>query len=141
MKAHVVLMILAAAAPQWALAQASSGKNDFLANYDTNRDGRVSRAEYDAKRGEDYRRTDADKNGTLTEAEYVAEYTARLEAQLAAMKAAQVAQAHSRFGALDGDKDGRMTEAEYGSAADFPFSRLDTNRDGTVDQKDTAQSF
>ena len=141
MKTHVVLLILAAVAPQWALAQAGSGKSDFLANYDTNRDGKVSRAEYDAKRAEDYRRTDADKNGTLSEAEYVAEYAARLEAQIAAMKAAQLAQAHSRFGGLDGDKDGRMTEAEYRGAADFPFNRLDTNRDGTVDEKDTAQGF
>ena len=140
MKLPAVLVLLAAA-PLTAWAQAGSGKGDFLANYDTNRDGKVSRAEYDAKRAEDYRRTDADKNGTLSEAEYVAEYAARLEAQLAAMRAAQVAQAHSRFGALDGDKDGRMTEAEYRSVADFPFSRLDTNRDGTVDEKDTAQSF
>ena len=135
------ILVLLAATPLTAWAQAGSGKSDFLANYDTNRDGKVSRAEYDAKRAEDYRRTDADKNGTLSEAEYVAEYAARLEAQLAAMRAAQVAQAHSRFGALDGDKDGRMTEAEYRIVADFPFSRLDTNRDGTVDEKDTAQSF
>ncbi|MFN3522550.1 MAG: hypothetical protein ACK4YQ_09895 [Phenylobacterium sp.] len=113
-------------------------KTEFLKTYDSNLDGAVDGEEYAAVRRGDFDRTDANKDGALTDAEYVAEYTTRLDAQLAEMRERQIKQAHVRFGVMDADKSARMTREEYEATAKRTFSRLDTNGDGRVDDKDTA---
>lgn len=115
-------------------------KLEFLQTYDVDLDGVVTQAEYMARRGEAFARTDTGGDGLLDEAEYVSEYAVRLDAELAAQRAAQIRQAHVRFGVMDGDRDGQMTRAEYEATAARTFQRLDTNGDGLVDDKDTAQS-
>ncbi|MBX3482660.1 hypothetical protein [Phenylobacterium sp.] len=138
------LAALIAAAPGLALAQEEPARGhskvEFMKAYDTDLDGKVSRAEYEAKRHADFVRTDTDRNGVVDEAEYVAEYAARLDAELAAMRKRQIDQARVRFGVIDADKDGRMREPEYDAVAARTFGRLDTNGDGVVDSADTAQS-
>ena len=115
-------------------------KTEFLKTYDTNLDGKVSKAEYDAKRQADYGRTDADKDGAVTEAEYVGEYTVRLDAELAATRKRSLDQAKVRFGVIDADKSGKMSAAEYAGVATKTFTALDTNGDGVVDDADTAKA-
>lgn len=144
MKASLLLISLLVLAPGPGLAQEGAArghsKAEFLKAYDTDLDGKVSRAEYDARRRADYGRTDADSDGAVNEAEYVAEYAARLEAELAATRQRQIEQARVRFGVIDKDGNGAMTPAEYEAIAARTFSRLDTDGDGTVDDADTAQS-
>lgn len=144
MKLHILALALLAAAPTMASAQEpvarGHSKTEFLKTYDTNLDGKVTKAEYDAKRGQDYGRTDADKDGAVTETEYVGEYAARLDAELAATRKRSLDQAKVRFGVIDADKSGRMTTAEYGAVATKTFASLDTNGDGVVDDADTAKS-
>jgi len=145
MKLHILALALLAAAPTLATAQEQPvarghSKTEFLKTYDTNLDGKVTKAEYDAKRQADYGRTDADKDGAVTEAEYVGEYAARLDADLAAQRKRGLDQAKVRFGVIDADKSGRMSPAEYNAIAARTFAGLDTNGDGVVDDKDTAQS-
>jgi hypothetical protein len=117
------------------------GKEEFLETYDANSDSVVSRAEFDAHRAEQFDRADADHNGALTEAEYVAEYQVRLDAELAAQREAQLRQAHVRFGVLDANHNAAMTTTEFGASGQRMFASLDTNHDGAVDERDTAEHY
>lgn len=116
-------------------------KAEFLKIYDTDLDGRVTGEEYAEKRLADFARTDADGNGQLSEAEYVAEYAERLEAELAALRRRQLDQAKVRHGVIDRDRDGAVTLTEFQSVAKRTFDQLDTNGDGVIDDRDTAAGY
>lgn len=133
----------AAAAPIDNAARGARGhdKAEFMENYDINSDSIVARAEFDARRGEHFSRADTNRDGALTEAEYVAEYQARLDAELAATRAAQLRQAHVRFGVLNTDRNATMSSAEFGASGQRMFARLDTNSDGAVDERDNAEHY
>ncbi|ROQ01420.1 EF hand domain-containing protein [Stella humosa] len=127
---------------------APHGGNAFIRDYDTNGDGQVTRAEFDAVRDVRFKATDANGDGTLDEAEYVGEYTVRLDAQLAASdltaekkteeRQRQVRQAHVRFGALDKNKDQRIDRAEYDTSGAAAFAEQDDDKDGVVTLADAA---
>lgn len=110
--------------------------NGMLELYDSNKDGVVDRAEFDAARAATFAATDADGNGSLTLAEYTAEFEQRLDQQRVRVRADAERQARVRFGALDTDKDGRMTFAEYQASGKRMFTRADSNGDGVVDARD-----
>ena len=119
----------------------------FIHDYDADHDGQVSRAEFDAGRVTRYKATDANKDGWVSEAEYVNEYSARLEQQLAASdrtedrkveeRQRQIRQTHVRFGVLDKDKDGKMSQAEYDASGARAFAEQDNDKDGIVTVADT----
>lgn len=136
--------VLAATIPA-AVAQAPNarghGKNEFVETYDANKDGKVSRAEYAGKRGENHKGLDLNRNGQVNEIEYINEYIFRLDKQLAEQRANQIRQAHVRFGVLDLNKDGVLSVEEFNESGDRMFSRLDTNSDGVIDGKDTAAGY
>ena len=117
------------------------GKDSFLEVNDANKDGKVTREEFNAARGETFKGLDLNKDGTVNELEYVAEYTVRLDQELAEQRARQIRQAHVRFGVLDIDKSGILAAAEFNESGDRMFSRLDNNGDGIVDAKDTAKGY
>ena len=114
----------------------------FIADYDLDKDGKVTPAEFKTVRGQRFAATDADKNGGLSETEYVGEYQTRLEAQLKAsdetaekkeeQRVRQIRQAHVRFGVLDKDKDGKISPAEYDASGDRAFAEQDGDGDGIV---------
>lgn len=110
--------------------------NGMLELYDGNKDGVVDRAEFDAARAASFAATDTDGSGTLSLAEYTAEFSGRLEQQRVRVRADAQRQAGVRFGALDTDKDGRMTFAEYQASGKRIFTRADSNGDGVVDARD-----
>ncbi|MGK2909955.1 MAG: hypothetical protein ACSLE1_09205 [Sphingobium sp.] len=120
----------------------------FIHDYDSNKDGQVSRAEFDAARADRFRATDANSDGWVSEDEYVGEYSGRLEQQLAASdlpeekkvedRQRQIRQAHVRFGVLDKDKNAKMVEAEYNASGARAFVEQDNDKDGTVTQVDAA---
>jgi len=119
------------------------GHAAFMGSYDVNRDGVVTRDEYDTVRKQRYMAADANGDGWLSEAEYVAEFEKRLKAQYAKEgKAADeryhnsMKQAYVRFGIVDKDKDGKFTIDEEISIANKTFKNADTNSDGAVDARD-----
>jgi hypothetical protein len=140
---RIELMIAAAVLAAAGVAQAAPhGREAFVADYDTDRDGKVSKAEFHAVRAERLRAMDKSADGKVDEAEYVGEYEARLEAQLAASKDSeedktsqrqrQMRQAHVRFGVLDKDKDGALSEAEFAASGERAFAEQDGDHDGFV---------
>jgi hypothetical protein len=122
--------------------------NAFIHDYDTNKDGQVTRAEFDAARVTRFQATDANRDGWVSEDEYVGEYGVRLEQQLAASgqteekrqeeRQRQIRQAHVRFDVLDKDKDKKMIQAEYDASGARAFAEQDDDKDGTVSQADAA---
>jgi hypothetical protein len=139
-------------APQPATGQAQAGParpagghglDAFLGSYDANRDGQVTRAEFDAIRLQRFQAADTNGDGWLSEAEYVAEYEGRLKRQYFeqgrqpdAAYANNIKQAHTRFGIVNRARDGKFTWAEDQAIADKTFTGLDTNGDGVVSKAD-----
>lgn len=110
--------------------------NGMLELYDANKDGVVDRAEFDTARAATFTATDADRNGSLSLAEYTTEFEGRLDQQRTRVRADAERQARVRFAALDTDKDGSMTFAEYQASGKRMFTRADSNGDGVVDARD-----
>lgn len=117
------------------------GLSAFIGGFDANRDGVVTRAEYDTVRKQRYATADTNRDGWLSEAEYVAEFEGRLKLQYADRApderyAASIKQAHVRFNILDTDHDGKLTVEEENAIAEKTFKRTDTNADGKIDNTD-----
>lgn len=120
----------------------------FIHDYDADYDGQVTRAEFDAGRVARFKATDANGDGWVSEDEYVKEYSARLEQQLAASdrsedkkteeRQRQIRQTHVRFGVLDKDKDQKMSQAEYDASGARAFAEQDNDKDGIVTAADAA---
>ena len=114
----------------------------FITDYDLDKDGKVTAAEFKEVRGQRFAATDADNSGGLSEAEYVGEYQGRLDAQLAAsseseerkseQRVRQIRQAHVRFGVLDKDKDGQIAPAEFDASGQRAFAEQDGDGDGVI---------
>ncbi|HEX7820054.1 MAG TPA: hypothetical protein VF463_05485 [Sphingobium sp.] len=146
MKPVLILAAAAALSTATAASAAPHGGSAFIHDYDTNHDGTVSRAEFDAERTARFKATDANRDGTVSEEEYVGEYSARLEQQLAAStdgaearteeRQRQIRQAHVRFGILDTNKDQKLQQAEYDVSGARAFAQQDDDRNGIVTQAD-----
>lgn len=114
----------------------------FITDYDLDKDGKVTAAEFKTVRDQRFAAMDADKDGVLTEAEYVGEYEGRLTAQLAAstetaerkeeQRVRQMRQAHVRFGVLDSDKNGKMSPVEFDASGVRAFAEQDGDGDGVI---------
>ena len=117
------------------------GKQSFMEKYDTDGDGTVSEAEFIAERNVGYDRRDADSDGVLYQEEYVSEYEVRLLQQLAEERERQIKAANFRFTVMDTDDDELMTRDEFHASGSRMFNRLDTDKNGIVDENDTTESF
>jgi Ca2+-binding EF-hand superfamily protein len=124
----VVGLMLSAAVP--ALA-------DFgpWADADTNKDGAIDRAEFDAQRAAHFKTADADADGFVT----AEEMKAFFEAQRAKMEAQ-----HGDMGAkflqrFDADKDGKISASEWPSKGRMTFADVDANADGAVTADELAK--
>lgn len=120
------------------------GLSAFMGSYDADRDGVVTREEYDTVRKQRFMAADVNRDGWLSEEEYVAEYEGRLKQQYAGREpdgryASSIKQAHVRFNILDTDRDGKLTVEEDLAIADKTFKQNDKNGDGKVDQADGAK--
>ena len=115
---------------------------DRLQQLDTDKDGRISRAEAAARPrlAERFAEMDADRNGFLDKADRQARHAARREAF---------------FAKADANRDGKLTRAELDAAhearraemearrkqhADARFARMDTNKDGAISREEMAKA-
>lgn len=113
----------------------------FIAQHDDNADGRLTWAEFENFRHARYHATDANGDGSVDEAEYVAEFQTRWKAPPDDddnAQARQLRQTKVRFAALDADKDGKLSYGEYQASGRRLFDRADRNGDGNVDAADAA---
>ena len=147
MAAAATLLVSACTTSKIATAPAQPagghGQSAFIGSYDANRDGVVTRAEYDAIRKQRFEAADTNRDGWLNEEEYVAEFTLRLKQQYMAGHRQpdqayenSIKQAHVRFAVVDRDRDGKFSRAEDLAIADRTFKGSDTNGDGRVNKDD-----
>lgn len=123
---------------------ASHDRDTFIKEQDLNGDGRVSKEEYALGREREFMRMDADHDGKVSHDEYVADFTARLPALLAALPAdrrdearqRELRQVEVRFGVLDSDKSGGITAPEFAYSGWRMFIHHDTDHDGVVSKDD-----
>lgn len=118
---------------------------DFVIGaYDVNRDGTVTKAEYDSVLEGQFRSADTNGDGVLSEAEYVAEFETRFQAQMKRdgevlsekVQAQIMKQAHRRFRVIDADGNGSITRAEAKVNADAAYERWDADHDGVITAAD-----
>jgi hypothetical protein len=98
--------------------------------FDTNKDGKITRAEYNAARDKLFADMDYTKDGYLIGLEVRLFMRQRIEARMKA-----------RFAAIDTNKDGGISEAEWLASRDAQFKRMDSNKDGKVTEEEIRQSF
>lgn len=116
-------------AEQTAMSRRSFGQ------LDANRDGKVTAQEMTAVRDNAMRQNadrqfaamDADKNGAISKAEFVAAVT----------KGAKPMQNLGGLAQLDANKDGVLTSAEFEAGPAAAFNRADANKDGFVTQQES----
>ncbi|WP_052108142.1 EF-hand domain-containing protein [Aerolutibacter daejeonensis] len=113
-----------------------------LMQLDTDKDGRISKAEAAARPGlaERFTEMDANKDGFIDKADRQARHAARREAF---------------FAKADANRDGKLTRAELEAAhearraemearrkqhADARFAQMDTNKDGTISREEMANA-
>lgn len=117
------------------------GKKNFYKSYDADNNKSVTIAEYTAERTKGYAKRDLNNDGNVLADEYVAEYEARLEKDLAEMRDRQLKQAYVRFGVLDKDKNGIISSEEFQAMGMRMFNRMDTNKDKVVNEADVAKRY
>jgi Ca2+-binding EF-hand superfamily protein len=98
----------------------------ILARVDTDKDGKISKAEFDTESTALFKRLDKNSDGKIASDEVPARHWGGKG---------------PRFGMMDTDKDGKVTKAEFTAAEDKMFSKLDANGDGviTADEMQAAQ--
>ncbi|MFT4149731.1 MAG: hypothetical protein QM656_05995 [Paracoccaceae bacterium] len=119
------------------------GRKAFMATYDTDGDGSVTRADYFALRRARFATADINGDKVLDKAEYLLEFQDRLDQDYAAQHRARdrfyagnIEQTMNRFDLLDLNKDGKMDESEFYAQAEKTFGRVDTNGDGVANADD-----
>ncbi|MDZ5647397.1 hypothetical protein [Nitrospirillum sp. BR 11828] len=112
----------------------------FIKQHDRDGDGVVTAQEYQAVRDQQFAALDANGDGWVSEAEYTAEFEARLtkENVPAERKAQQLKQTHIRFVAIDLDGDQKMSREEFMASGWRMFGFHDKNGDQKVDRADVA---
>ncbi len=112
-------------------------KEAFMDSNDEDGDGIVSKEEFLAIRELSHAEKDLNRDGIVTEAEYVAEWEQRLDKQLAKQREASVKQAYVRYGSLDTDRNNNMTLTEFHVSGLRSFNYYDTNGDGIVTENES----
>jgi len=100
---------------------------------DSNSDGVLTRAEFDANRQSHFARLDADNNGQLTREEMRAGRPARGEGHRGHRGQGR------GFGNVDANNDGNITREEFLAGPIARFERMDANRDGVISADERPQ--
>jgi Ca2+-binding EF-hand superfamily protein len=105
----------------------SRGRSSLCFSYDLNKDGKVTRAEFDKLTQQQFNAIA--KGGSLNPEQYYQ------------LLAAQSRDISARvFQRLDRDHDGKLTLAEFAASQEKLFSRLDKNNDGVITEDEMTSS-
>ncbi|OYX29351.1 MAG: hypothetical protein B7Y99_13320 [Caulobacterales bacterium 32-69-10] len=122
---------------------ASHSRDTFIAEEDSNGDGKVGKDEYAAGRARQFRAIDASGDGTISQGEYMQEFRARLDGGKvsplpvsADLHRRQMSQTAIRFRVLDSNDDKAITPAEFDYSGWTMFIHHDTDKDGEVSKAD-----
>ena len=127
------------AAPDPAGDKPSSRARSGMMRYDTNGDGVVDRAEWQAGQEARFKQLDTDKDGKLSCDELFARTPSAAGNVLPSE--AQLRRQDSYFKQLDTDKDGFVSKAEFMVQAEKNFARCDLNKDGRIDSAECRQAL
>lgn len=124
-------------APLLTLA-ASHDLSTFVGEYDLDRNGSVSKEEFQRERERRFAATDTDRDGGISLEEYLAEYRGRLMHSNPDARTIdrQMEQTASRFKVLDSNADTRISAAEFQHSGWGMYDEHDYNRDGAVSLAD-----
>jgi hypothetical protein len=95
---------------------------------DGDKDGKVTQAEYIAGAKTSFEKLDANADGKVTTAEMDAAYTTSKPG----VGAAKVPSSADRIKTLDTDADGALSSVEHEAGSRTMFDTLDTNKDGSL---------
>ena len=126
----VVLMAWLFVTPKTAAAQSAVEKGEYntvelLRLMDKDRNGKVSRAEFDSFMNKEFDSLDVKRDGELDENELNQLHWNYLSTQLLPL--------------MDKDKSGKVSRSEFMSFMNQEFDRLDTNHDGLLDVDELAE--
>jgi hypothetical protein len=124
---------LAAPGPATDPPRPTRSPNSGVMRYDTNKDGFVDRAEWDAGQEARFKELDADKDGKLTKEELFAQSRSTADRALERQDAF--------FRRMDADRDGFVSKAEFMAQAGKNFARCDLDKDGRINTAECRQAL
>ncbi len=110
-----------------------------MMRYDTNKDGFVDRAEWNAGQEARFKELDSDKDGKLSRDELFARTPASGGNVLPSE--AQLRRQDAYFKRLDSDNDGFVSKAEFMALAAKNFARCDLDKDGRITVAECRQAL
>ena len=99
--------------------------------YDTNKDGVVDRAEWDAGQDARFRQLDTNNDGKLSREELAGPTRNDRQAE----------RQERLFNRMDRDRDGFVSRAEFMNMADRNFERCDVDKDGRITVAECRQAL
>lgn len=113
----------------------------FLVQYDNNNSHSISLNSFSEQRRAIFETIDTNKNGWLSDEEYIAEYQSRLEARVKTIKDENVPKHFKQFTAYDSNTDNGISRKEFFHRHQTEFIRLDTDNDGFISLDDKAAAI
>ena len=110
-----------------------------MMRYDTNKDGWVDKAEWQAGQEARFKELDTDKDGKLSQDELFARTPAAPGNVLPSDR--QVERQTTYFQRMDRDKDGFVSKAEFMAQADRNFARCDLDKNDRIDTAECRQAL
>jgi Ca2+-binding EF-hand superfamily protein len=122
---------------EWAKKHADQATNDkpadaqrkhgdftqrILHRVDTDKDGKISKAEFDAEGTKLFAKLDGNSDGKIEGTEMPQRHWARFRGHM--------------FDQIDADHDGQVTKAEFQAAGEKMFQRMDKNGDGIIEKSE-----
>ncbi len=121
-------VVLAAALLSLVAVAAGAESRKWEARFDrldSNKDGRISQSELDARRQAAFRAMDTNSDGIVSQEEYKAAVLARMTPRL-----------EKRYAKLDRNDDGKLSPDEIGRHKRNFIERMDTNGDGAISKQE-----
>lgn len=139
--AAVAALFIAGSVSAQGMGGGRGGPLGMLGRYDSDGDGKISLAEYEAGRMQMFTRMDADGNGSVSFAEIDAAEQA-MEQRMQGMGGGRGGdRMKARFDEMktaDANGDQSISTDEFKAASDAEFKTLDTNGDGFIDADEAA---
>lgn len=92
----------------------------ILGRVDTDKDGKISKAEFDAEGAKMFAKLDENGDGKIADSEMPQRHAAKFGGKM--------------FDRMDADNDGKVTKAEFQAAGEQMFQRMDKNGDGVIEK-------